>query len=211
MFASDRDLLVLEPGLFRDVLWLGQRLWSGTAGVSGTTLTAAGVDFAALGVNAGHVVTVDGAGLEVVARTGATTLTVSRPRGDAGEAAVAPTAGSNLPAVISTFRPQLALAHRQLLRMLGLVEGGGGENQLGETAVVNGAELAGLEAAAALHVIFAAAGGLAGEGSALAQRAEYYRSVFGRDRHHAAARLDTDGDGVADATRYFNVVVLARG
>ena len=29
MFATDRDFLTLEPNLFRDVLWLSQRLVNG--------------------------------------------------------------------------------------------------------------------------------------------------------------------------------------
>ena len=211
MWASDRDLLVLEPGLFRDVLWLGQRLWSGTASVSGTTLTVAGTDLAALGVGAGHVVVVDGAGLEVLARPSATALTVSRPRSAATEAAIPPAAGSGLAAAIATFRPQIAVAHRQVLRMLGLAEGEGRPGVLGETAVTNAPELVTLEAAAALHVILAAAGGLAGENSALAQRGRFYRELFERERGRVAAQLDTDGDGAADATRYARVGVWARG
>src|SRR3954470_14123560 len=70
MFASDRDLLAMEPNLFRDVGWVGQRLVSGTGGVAGTTLTltAQDVDFEDGGVGAGCVVLVDGAPYEVLAR-----------------------------------------------------------------------------------------------------------------------------------------------
>jgi len=38
MFASDRDLLVLEPALLRDVSWNGQRVLSTTGVLNGTTL-----------------------------------------------------------------------------------------------------------------------------------------------------------------------------
>ncbi len=39
MFALDRDLLALEPNLFRDAAWAGQRVVSGVGDVAGETLT----------------------------------------------------------------------------------------------------------------------------------------------------------------------------
>ncbi|MFG0260543.1 MAG: hypothetical protein ACF8LK_09355 [Phycisphaerales bacterium JB041] len=39
MFATDRDLLVLEPSLVRDIGWVGQRLARGSGDIAGTTLT----------------------------------------------------------------------------------------------------------------------------------------------------------------------------
>jgi hypothetical protein len=61
-FAVDRDLLVLEPGLFREVSWVGQRLVSGTGDASGTALTMTSQDvlFDAASVGDGHVVLVGG-------------------------------------------------------------------------------------------------------------------------------------------------------
>ena len=44
MFAQDRDLLALDPNLFRDVAWSGQRLVSGVGNISGTTLTLTSQD-----------------------------------------------------------------------------------------------------------------------------------------------------------------------
>lgn len=212
MFATDRDLLVLEPNLFRDVGWLGQRLVQGTGSVSGTTLTVAGVDLAALGVTAGHVVVVDGASLEVIARLSATTLTVSRVRAEADSAVVPPAAGTGLAVVITTFRPQIALVHRQVLRMLGVAavgEGSGGE--ISEAQIVNAEDLRLVEAAGALHIVLASAAALAGPQSALGQRAEAFKRMFAAERGRVSARIDVDGDGVADAQRYLNAMQLFRG
>lgn len=212
MFATDRDLLVLEPNLFRDVGWLGQRLVQGTGSVSGTTLTVAGVDLAALGVTAGHVVVVDGASLEVTARLSATTLTVSRVRAEADSAVVPPAAGTGLAVVITTFRPQIALVHRQVLRMLGVAavgEGSGGE--ISEAQIVNAEDLRLVEAAGALHIVLASAAALAGPQSALGQRAEAFKRMFAAERGRVSARIDVDGDGVADAQRYLNAMQLFRG
>jgi hypothetical protein len=214
MFATDRDLLVLEPNLFRDVGWLGQRLVQGTGSVSGTTLTVAGVDFAALGVTAGHVVVVDGASLEVIARLSATTLTVSRVRAEADGAVVPPAAGTGLAVVISTFRPQIALVHRQVLRMLGVAaagEGTGAAGEIGEAQIVNAEEMRLVEAAGALHIVLASAAALAGPQSALGQRAEAFKRMFAAERGRVSARIDVDGDGVADAQRYLNAMQLFRG
>lgn len=213
MFAADRDLLVLEPNLFRDVSWLGQRLFTGTCTISGTTLTASGVDFAALGVDAGHVVLVDGASLEVVARLSATTLTVSRPRAGLDDAAIAPIAGAARPLSIATFGPQIGIVHRQVLAMLGLLEAASAAEPRALTgaAVMNPRDLRLLEALGTLHLVFAALGGAgAAVNAPESGRAEMYRGRFAAERGRVAARIDTDGDGFADATRRPSVMLLVR-
>jgi len=60
MFIQDRDLLVFEPNLFRDVVWVGQRLTVGVASIGDVILAIEGadVDFENSGVEAGCVVTV---------------------------------------------------------------------------------------------------------------------------------------------------------
>src|SRR5689334_13428715 len=82
MFATDRDLLLIEPNLFRDAGIAGQRLLKGTCDISGTTLTltAQDVDLAAANIGPGHVALVDGTPYEVLTRLTSTTATVSRPR-----------------------------------------------------------------------------------------------------------------------------------
>lgn len=68
-----------------------------------------------------------------------------------------------------------------------------------------------VEALAALHQIYAAAAALSVEGSPAYARAEHYRARLAAERQRAAARLDTDGDGLADATRYLNTLPFVRG
>lgn len=211
MFASDRDLLVLEPNLFRDVGWVGQRLARGTGAIGGTTLTISGADVAldAARVGPGMVAVVNGVAYEVLARLSASALTISRPRLSAGDPAQPPTPVAGVEAMIVTFGPQIGLVHQQLLRMLG-IEPADAAARPGEADITNAAALTRLEALGALHLVYAAASGAGGPDSAAAQRAAMYRARFADERERAAARIDTDGDGAPDATRRFNVVQFVR-
>ena len=214
MFAQDRDLLVLEPTLFRDVGWVGQRLVKGYASISGTTLTLSSHDndFEAAGVGAGHVVTFEGAGYEVLSRTSATVLEVSRARESVDAAAVPPAPAGSTPFEIVTFGPQLGVVHRRALRMIGIdADAPADPEVLGESAVVNPDSLRVVEALGALHLIWSAASASSGPGSPQGRRAEEYRSRYEAERRRAAALLDTDGDGLADATRRLNAVRFVRG
>jgi hypothetical protein len=70
-----------------------------------------------------------------------------------------------------------------------------------------------VEALGALHLIYAGASvaGDPGVEGGAAGRAQIYRSRFEQARRLAAARIDTDSDGIADATRYLSVIQLSRG
>jgi len=94
MFATDRDLLVLEPGLVGQVGWVGQRLVSGTGDVSGTALALSSSDqgLVTQGVGAGHVVAIGGVGYEVVSVSAEDAAVVSRVRASADDDPVAITA-----------------------------------------------------------------------------------------------------------------------
>lgn len=210
MFATDRDLLVLEPGVFREVLWLGQRLVRGVGSLSGTTLTMTSQDegFDDTGVGPGHVVVIDGVALEVISRTSASELEVSRLRESESGAAVG--AGSIVSQVVevSSFGPQLALVHAQTLRMLGLEASGSEISGPSEDDVVNPHDLRLVVALGALHVVYASASA-AGAGE-LSFKAAMYRERFSAERQRACARVDLDGDGVPDATRRMNAVQFVR-
>lgn len=218
MFANDRDLLVFEPELFRDVGWVGQRLTLGQAGVSGTTLTATGLTagFDVLGVGVGSVALVDGVPLEVVERLSSTTLTVSRVRGSVSDAAIPPSSVTAGALEVFTFGPQIRTVHRQTLRMVGLEPlGEASADELDASAVTNPEDLRRVEALGALHLIFAAAsapGSSAdGPGSSWAARARMYRERYSAERGRVAALVDVDGDGRAEAARRLNVVRFVRG
>ncbi|MGQ0628661.1 MAG: hypothetical protein ACT4PL_11245 [Phycisphaerales bacterium] len=211
MFAQDRDLLILEPALFRDGIILGQRLFAGLGSIASTTLTLSGVDLALMGVTAGHVAVVDGAGLEVTARLSATTLALSRPRALLGDAPVPPTAGSNKITHISTFLPQIALAHAQILALLGLEPAGSTRRDaLLETQVTNPRALALVEAYAALQHIYAGAAAREPQGGPLDARAKFYADRFSAERSRAAALVDLDGDGQPDGVQALAVISLIR-
>ncbi|MBL9032498.1 MAG: hypothetical protein JNM80_12435 [Phycisphaerae bacterium] len=208
MLATDRDLLVHEPNLFRELGWASQRLVKATGAISGTTLTisAYDVDLANAGVAAGHVVVIDGAPLEVVERLSATTATVSRLRADPAGPAIAPSPMSNKPVTIATFAPQVALVRDQVLRLLGL-------EPPDESRVTNPDALRRLVALGALHLAYtaaSAAGGEQGWSSRTWSRGQFYLQRFADERERVEARLDLDGDGIADACRRLNVAQLVR-
>ena len=204
--AADRDLLVLEPNLFRDVGWVGQRLSRGTGTVAGTTLTIASPEVAldTANVTAGHVVVVAGVSYEVVARVSATELTISRLRDSTGAAANPPTAIAAAECSIVTFGPQIAMAHAEVVRLAGL-------ETADEAKVVNEPGVVRLEALGALAIIWAAASGLLGSSSPGHQRAEWYRERFVRERERVGIRVDLDGDGVADDVRGLSSGRMRRG
>ncbi|MEL6330631.1 MAG: hypothetical protein AAFR38_13320 [Planctomycetota bacterium] len=205
MFASDRDLLVLEPSLFTRVAWVGQRLVRGTGAVTGTTLAATEQDvgFEDAGVTPGMVVLAGGVPMEVIAVTAQSTLEVSRVRADPSSPARRPPPQTGAAFEIATFGPQLADVHRRLLTMVGM-EGAD------EPSIVNAGELWRLEALGALHLIWAGASASGGEHAREAERAEWYRLRFDQERRRARAEIDTDADGVADAARSFSSVAMVR-
>src|SRR5262245_23969953 len=120
MFTTDRDLLVLEPNVFRDAGWVGQRLLSTTGSVSGTTMTLVSGSFATAGIQPGHVLIYDAMAIEVISVTSATVATVSLLRAKLSDPSIPPPALGVKPVACWTFRPQIALVHAQVLRMLGI-------------------------------------------------------------------------------------------
>lgn len=215
MFAKDRDLLVLEPNLFRDVGWAAQRLLSVTGSISGTTLTVLSGDLAAAGIEGGHVAVVDGVALEVIERLSATTATVSRLRAEVTGAVVAPAAVSAKGTVVTTFVPQIAAAHRRVLGWIGIdPDAGASETAAGawtESMVTNPRGLWMLEAMEALAEIFGAAA-VGGEGDQrLRERVDMYRKRASAERARAAARIDADGDGVGEIVRRLHAGSWERG
>lgn len=212
-FATDRDLLVLEPGLFRDAAWTAQRLLKGTGAIAATTLTlnTGGPSFEAVALTAGHVVLIDAAPIEVVARTGPTTLTVSRLRGDTAHPPIPLLDDASVSIEAFTFAPVIAAVHRRLLRMIGIEpDNAGADGALTEAAITNPGALTRLEALGALHDIYAAAAAAGPAGAEFARRADAYRTRFAEERARAVARIDLNADAQPDAVRRFNALQFTR-
>lgn len=210
MFTTDRDLLILEPNLFRDIGFAGQRLLETTGSTSGTTLTITG-DAAAVGITTGHIVLVSGVPLEVVQRLSSTSLQVSRLRADDAAPLIPVPPFTSQPVVVTTFGPQLAMAHGQVLRMLGIDPGApAAPGAVTEENITNPHTLRLVESLCALHLILSTASALSGPDSALGMRAEFYRQRFAAERQRAAAQIDLDHDGLPDVIRRLNVLQLIR-
>lgn len=208
---SDRDLLIIEPSLFIAGAAAGTALASvDDAEVSGTTLTSASADFEAAEIGPAHVAIVNGAPVEIVARTGPTELEVSLPRAGEGDAKIAPGDGADLDLKVISFTRLIERVQRDLLRQAGLDEEDG-EQPLDESAVVNAQAVGDAIALRAIAEAFTLAAAGEPTSESLAERA----ATFTRLASHAAARLivlvDLDGDGEADAARPLRRVTPTRG
>jgi hypothetical protein len=211
MFAQDRDLLALEPNLFKDIAWTGQRLIACTGSVSGTTLTITpgDTDFTTAGIMPGHIVLVDGIPYEIVQVLTSTAATISILRADPAGPILPPAATVSAPETIPSPAPQIAIAHAQLLRLLD-IEPGDPNASPSESSITNPGALVLVECLAALHLILTAAAALATPGSTLWIRAAHYRERIAHERPRVAALIDLDGDGRPDATRRLSTFALLR-
>ena len=211
MFAVDSDLLLYEPRLFLDVVWVGQRVAAETATVASNILVASGATFNAVGVMPGHVVNYKDASYEVVQVLGPTQLGLTMPRATPDDPIVPVLDTASTTIKIYTFRHQMLLVHEQILRMLGIEPDFA--DQVTESDILNPSALRRLEAFGTLHLIFSAASasGVGGEASSFAERAEMYRKRYADERGRVSVLIDTDGDGQPDATRRPSVMRFVRG
>lgn len=209
-FSTDRDLLAIEPHVFRDVPLLGQqRIKVNDGAISGTTLTSVTADFEAAQVTAGAVVLVAGLPMEVLSRTDANTLEVSMLRFDSQGAAIPSSDGSGLEVVVRTFSPQAALMRDALLRLLDMDEDDPGHG-LSAASILSASLMQQLEALGTLERIYSAAFALAGDNAALHDKARLYRGRFRTACLSATVLIDTDGDGLPDIWRPLGVVKWQR-
>ncbi len=216
MFAKDRDLLVLEPRLLKEVAWMGQRVHSVPSVVvasGGSDVTDSSGPFGTV-VDVGAVALLDGLAVEIVSVASATQASISLIRSDRdGPALAASSLGASAAMDVYTFGPQIGLVHRQVLRGLGLEAGVtevGGDP--GEDRVTNPGAVAELEALGALHLVYAAAVPMVSEPmtSTIMEKAARYRERFRSARLGIGAELDLNGDGVPDATRRVGAFQMVR-
>lgn len=212
MFVQDRDLLPLEPSLFRDVFWLGQQLFRGQAKVTGGELLVTEGDLVASGVQAGHVMLAGDLPLEIIEVTSSASAAVSLPRASSAAAVRPPADFDSRLCVVTTFAPQSALVHGQLLAMLELEPWRRELDPLspGEDRILNAVDFVLIEALGTLHHVFSAAAAIPGPESIASLRAQMYRERFAQERWRVRACLDLDGDGLPDAVRSLNMAHLRR-
>jgi len=210
-FATDRDLLILEPNLFRDVLYAGQRLASGAdAAISGTSLTSATAAFDLAQVTTGHIVLVNELPLEVISRVSGTELDVSLMRAARDGASLPPPPGTGMAYEIATFGPQIEIVHRQIMRLADLDPDDIESGDPSELDVVNLDELTMLESLGALDLVLSGATALVGERGSLWSKAQIYRNRFQAARERTRVRIDLDGDGIGEVVRHLSVAKFIR-
>lgn len=220
MFATDRDLWILEPRLFDDIAFSAQaRLVDRSCTVSSgsTRLTFTGIDLEALALTPGMVILLDGYGrFEIVEAVSPTVLGVSRLRAsfDAPTIPIPAPDDSAALATVRTFTPQIELAHRGLLALLGIEPGSPPPSApvgaVYASQITNGHALVRAEALGALHLIYAAASALAPAGALHTDRAGMYAQRASTERHRLSVRLDLDGDGLPEITRSPSTARLRR-
>jgi hypothetical protein len=211
MFTTDRDLLALEPNLFRDVSWQAQTLAIGAGTLVAGTLTLDAPVLAGTGIGAGHVVVVGLTPMEVLDAPADDVLIVSLIRPDPSGPQIIPADRTDAPVILGTFAPQRALTHRQLLAMLGIREGSPRTpDDVVESQIVNPRDLTLAESLGTLHLIYSAASAALPETSPQAQRARMYQERFAKERWRCRAEIDLNADGLPDATRTLNLSHLLR-
>lgn len=225
MFATDRDLIILEPRLYFDVLWTAQRLVESASGgainTAGDTLTITAGNLINLGIGKGMIAIVAGTPLEVIERIDATTLRISRLRAAESDAIIPAAQGSSLKVTIHTFRPQIGFVHDQLLRMVGIEparsETPGGtlapqpaSDSLTESAITNPRAFSLAEALGTLHMVYTSAAAVVGGDSPMWAKALMYRDRYSAERRRIVAEIDLNHDGVPEITRRASVFQFTR-
>ncbi len=211
MFATDRDLWILEPRLFDDIAFSAQtRLFNQPCTVSSSSqrLIFTGINLETLAITPGMVIALTGYGrFEVTQVESATVLGVSRLRSasDAPAVPIPAPDDTETNATILTFTPQIDLAHRGLLALLGIEAGDQPDTpapgSVYASQITNPYALVRAEALAALHLIYSAASALASSGTLHTQRAEMYANRAATERQRLSIHLDLNNDGLPDTTR----------
>jgi hypothetical protein len=215
MLATDRDLLAMEPRLFHDVAWIGQRVH----GAEGVAIQGGGLEvvdpsgpFTPGRVEAGGVLLLDGLAVEVVSVADASTAGISLVRGAAEDPAIpAGSLGATARLEAFTFRPQLEIAHRQALALFGLADGAEADGELAPLAsVIDTGGLRTLAAVGALGLVHASAAPIVDASGGASGKAERYRAWHAAIVRSLGVPVDDTGDGVADRTLRATAATLRR-
>jgi hypothetical protein len=205
-FSNDSDILKYEPVLFGELHLPWQVLAAGTdGGLSGTTFTASGADFAGAHVSAGGVAYLQSAGTaldgayEILSVESATQLTVSVIRSNIDDEATAPPQGTDVSYRISTFEPQASEVAFQLTEYFGIRPG----KPTSEIDIENIIDTAALRRASVFAVISTVYAMLASntKDEDFWRKSLHYQKLFERARERCRLSLCMGSDGVSDAAR----------
>lgn len=214
-FATDVDLLHWEPNLLRDATFASQTLPSGTADLSGTTLTIPGTPFTLedTKIQSSHVIFLgnpfDGS-YPIVSVESATELTLSvlydglfPDEGESAEAAPVGTA-TGISFAIRTFFAQRAIVSELLLQASGLEP-----NQ--SDAILNPNALRRPCTLGTLQMIYSAIAAAAENPTDFTVRADLYERLYRRALRNTVVEVDLDQDGTPESRRALNVLAMVRG
>jgi hypothetical protein len=212
-FCTDLDLINWEPNICRDAAFASQTLMSGTADLSGTTLTIATGSFLDAHVEPNQVVVLSGSiagSFAVVSIDSATSLTISvlydALFGDAAEASPVGSA-TGLGFVIRTFWPQRQVVSEILQQAAGILPG---DSRTVDAVILNPQALRGPCILGTLQLIYSALAAIADAPREYAVRAELYERLYRRALHSTLVEIDLNGDGIAECRQQLDNVQLVR-
>jgi hypothetical protein len=216
-FCTDVDLLNWEPNIFRDAGFASQTLLSGSADLSGTTLTIAAGSLADSHVSAEMVVVLAGAvagSFPIVSVDSATVCTVSIMHDrlfadDDGEvpspAPVGTSAG--LTFTIRTFFPQRRIVSELLRHAAGIDPGA---DPFDAPQIVNPKALRRACMLGTLQMIYNALAAATGAPDEFSIRAGLYQQMYQRAVRSTEVQIDLNNDGLPDERRLLNVLQMVR-
>ena len=187
MFATDTDLLFLEPAIFKDLAYIGRLAMTCTAEVQDgfASLTDFDVTAEDAGIVPGDVVRIGGILLEVVAVNGPAQLVVRAPRVRGDTLATAISAIMSMSAQVVTFRAQRMIAARRMLHHAGVDP----DDAAVVARIANTKALADVVAVGALAIVYRTAGALLAEDVPVNQRAREYQRLFDVLRERVPVRF----------------------
>jgi len=212
-FCTDIDLLHWEPNIFRDAAFASQTLMSGTANISGSSLTISSGSFVDSHIEPNQVVVLSGAvagSFPVLAVNSATSLTVSvlydKLFDDPPVAGpIATATGINF--VIRTFWPQRSVISEILQQSAGLIPG---DPRTAGATIINLAVLRRPCVLGSLQLIYSALSAIADAPKEYANRADLYERLYRSAMRSTLVQIDLNGDGIADCSRRLNNIELVR-
>ena len=198
VLVTDRDVLQIEPSVYVDALGAATILSEvDNATLAGNTLSF--LEPVLEGVRSSHVAVVRGEALEILHPVGTAHLQVRRPLADTECPTAVPPPGSGLNVKIVTLDRTLRVVQHWACDALEVaLDGVDGD---GRPVVVDEGGLKRFIAYETLARAFAAAAAQAPDDESLAVRAALYQAHADKARRMVSVRVDTTGDGSADATR----------